>query len=247
MKRLAKCIVLILFAQAILILPGCKKILGIGELTLSGRITDDITNTGISGGGSIKVDGYNGNAVGLLDVDRKEDIGKGKINGDGSFTVSFSKWDVATTYEFYISYPNNAYINNGNIYLNTLLVGSSLFANGSYSTNITAAKLTELQINFRNLSPANADDSLQIKFPQPVNNIHFGYLFPHWENLQNCALETWGGIKGGINASGTLKANVPADRKFNLEWLTKKNGVTRNFNDSILCTRNMTTIYTLDY
>jgi hypothetical protein len=245
MKRLAKCIVLILFVQTILILPGCKKLLGIEELTLSGRITDDITNVGISGGGSIKVDGYNGNAVGLLAVDRKEDIGKGKINGDGSFTVSFSKWEDATTYEFYIGYPNNAYINNGNVYLNTLLVSSSLFANGSYSTNITAAKLTQLQINFRNISPVNADDSLHISFPD--NNVHFYYLFPLWENLQNCALGTRGGIKGGMNASCTLKCNVPSDRKFNLGWLTKKNGITRNFNDSILCARNLTTIYNLDY
>lgn len=228
-------------------LSGCKKILGIEELKLTGKISDDITGVGIAGGGSIKVDGYNGNAVGLFAMDRKEDIGKGKINADGSFSITFSKWNLATTYEFYFSYPNNAYINNGNIYLNTLLVSSSLFADGSYNTNITAAKLTEVQINFRNVSPVNADDSLQIKFPQPVNNIHFGYLFPRFENLQNCLVGTWGGIKGGINASGTLKCNVPAERKFNLEWLTKKNGVIRNFNDSISCARNVTTVYTLNY
>ena len=245
MKRLTKCFVLILFVQSILILPGCKKLLGIEELTLSGKITDDITNAGISGGGSIKVDGYNGNAVGLLAVDRKQNIGNGAISADGSFTVSFTKWAEATTYEFYFNYPNNSYINNGNDYLNTLLVSSSLLANGSYSTNITAAKLTQLQISFRNISAVNADDSLHISFPD--NNVHFYYLFPRWENLQNCALGMWGGIKGGINASGTLKCNVPSDRKFNLGWLTRKNGVTRNFNDSISCTRNMTTIYNLDY
>lgn len=245
MKRLAKCIVLTLFVQTVLLLQGCKKILGIEELTLSGKITDDITNVGISGGGDIKVDGYNGNAVGLLAVDRKEDIGKGKINGDGSFTVSFTKWEDATTYVFYIGYPNNAYINNGNIYLNTLLVSSSLFANGSYNTHITAAKLTKLQINFRNISPINADDSLSIVFPD--NNVHFYYLFPQFESLQNCTIETFGGIKGGINASGTEKCNVPSDRKFQLKWVTRKNGVVKNFKDSVYCSRNTTTIYNLDY
>jgi hypothetical protein len=126
-----------------------------------------------------------------------------------------------------------------------LLLSSSLFSNGSYSTNITAAKLTELQVNFRNISAVSADDSLNIIFPD--NNVHFYYLFPRWENLQNCALGTWGGIKGGINASGTLKSNVPADRKFLLRWVTRKNGVIRTYSDSVFCPRSMTTIYNLDY
>jgi len=244
-KAFIKCVVLIIFFQAVLIFSGCKKTLSDEELTFTGKITDDITGVGISGGGSIKVDGYNGNIVGLLAVDRKQNIGNGTINADGSFTVSFTKWPEATTYEFYFNYPNNSYVNNGNIYLNTLLMSSSLFANGSNSTNISAAKLTELQINFRNISPANADDSLQIIFPD--NNVHFYYLFPHFENLQNCISGWYGGIKGGVNASGTLRCNIPADRKFNLEWLTRKNGVIRNFNDSVLCARSMTTIYNLDY
>ena len=247
MMQLRKYLVLILFSQILLANSGCKKILGIEKLTLTGKIYDDITGIGISGDGSISVDGYNGNAVGLLSSDRKSNIGAGKVNADGSFTVSFSKWDPATTYVFYFDYPNKTYIHNGNIYLNTLLLSSSLFSTGSYTTNITAAKLTELQINFRNISPVNTDDSLQIKFPQPVNDIHFGYLFPHWENLQNCVLQPWGGIKGGTNASGTLKCNVPADRKFNLEWVTKKNGVIWNFNDSLICLRNVTTVYNLNY
>jgi hypothetical protein len=240
-----KCVVAIILFHILIIFSGCKKSLSDEELTLTGKITDDITGVGISGGGSIKVDGYNGNSVGLLAVDRKQNIGNGIINADGSFTVSFTKWAEATTYEFYFNYPNNAYINNGNIYLNTLLLGSTLFSNRSYNTNITAAKLTGLQIHFRNISPVNADDSLHISFPD--NNVHFYYLFPRWENLQNCTLGAWGGIKGGINASGTLKCNVPSDRKFNLGWVTSKNGVTRNFNDSISCPRNMTTIYNLDY
>jgi hypothetical protein len=244
-KAFIKCVVVIIFFQAIIIFSGCKKSLSDEELTFTGKITDDITGAGISGGGSIKVDGYKGNTVGLLAVDRKQNIGNGTINADGSFTVSFTKWAEATTYEFYFNYPNNSYINNGNVYLNTLLVSSSLFANGSYSTNITAAKLTQLQISFRNISAVNADDSLHISFPD--NNVHFYYLFPHWENLQNCALGTWGGIKGSINASGTLKSNVPADRKFLLRWVTRKNGIIRNYNDSIFCQRNTTTIYNLDY
>ena len=223
---------------------SCTKSIDSKKLTFSGKITDDITNAGILGGGLIKVDGYNANATGIA-IDRKENIGNGTITADGSFTVSFTKWPEATTYEFYFNYPNNAYINNGNLYLNTLLLGSNLFANGPYSTNITAAKLTELQINFRNLSPVNTDDSLHISFPD--NNVHFYYLMPRWENLQNCTVGTYGGIKGGINATGTLKCNVPSDRKFKLGWLARKNGITRNFNDSISCPRNMTTIYNLDY
>jgi hypothetical protein len=244
-KLFIKCVASIILFHILIMFSGCEKSLSDEELTLTGKIADDITGVGISGGGSIKVDGYNGNAVGLLAVDRKQNIGNGTITADGSFTVSFTKWPEATTYEFYFNYPNNAYINNGNLYLNTLLLGSHLFTNGPYSTNITAAKLTELQINFRNLSPFNADDSLRIIFPD--NNVHFYYLFPDWENLQNCALGTWGGIKGGINASGTLKSNVPADRKFLLRWVTRKNGIIRNYNDSIFCQRNTTTIYNLDY
>ena len=223
---------------------SCTKSIDSKKLTCSGKITDDITNAGISGGGLIKVDGYNANATGIA-TDRKENIGNGTINADGSFTVSFTKWPEATTYEFYFNYPNNAYINNGNFYLNTLLVSSGLFTNGSYSTNITAAKLTQLQINFRNIAPINADDSLHIIFPD--NNVHFYYLFPHYENLQNCTIGTFGGIKGGMNASGTEKCNVPSDRKFQLKWITRKNGIIRNYNDSIFCQRNTTTIYNLDY
>jgi hypothetical protein len=239
------CFMLIFFLMVLPGLSGCKKLLGIEELVLTGTVTDDITGAAISGSGSIRVDGYNGNAAGLLAVDRKSNIGTGKINADGSFKVTFSKWDPATTYEFYFGYPSNAYINNGNIYLNTLLLSSTLFSNGSYNTTITAAKLTELQINFQNQNPVNADDSLHISFPD--NNVHFYYLFPKWENLQNCSAGPWGGIKGGVNARGTLKCNVPCDRKFKLKWLTRKNGIINNYNDSVFCPRNITTIYSLNY
>lgn len=237
-------LMLIIFLVVLPGLSGCKKILGIEELKLTGRITDDITGGPISGGGSIKIDGYNPNG-GIFVPDRKSNLGTGKINRDGSFAVSFSKWEYAATYEIYFHYSNLAYINNGNIYLNTLLLDSTVFANGSYNTNITAAKLTELQINFQNQNPFNADDSLHISFPD--NNVHFYYLFPKWENLQNCSVGLWRGIKGGINASGTLKCNVPCDRKFKLKWLTRKNAIINNFSDSLFCPRNMTTIYSLNY
>jgi hypothetical protein len=224
---------------------GCKKEGNGKKLILTGKITDDIMGVGISGGGAVKVDGYNANPVGLLATDRKKNIGNGTINDDGSFTVSFSQWTEATTYEFYFFYPDKAYINNGNNYLNTSVLSSNLFSSGSFNMNITAAKITELQINFRNTSPINTDDSLHISFPD--NNVQFYFLMPRWENLQNCVLGTFGGIKGGNNARGTLKCNVPADRKFNLKWLARKNGVTQNFSDSISCPRNTTTLYTLNY
>lgn len=241
------CFMLIVTVWVLLILSGCKKLLGIEELRFSGKINDDITGVGIPGGGSIKVNGYNGNAFGLLAVDRKSNIGNGKINADGSFSVSFTKWDDATIYEFSFLYPNNAYINNGSIYLNTLLVSSSYFSRGSHTMNITAAKMTVLKIYFKNVTPFNAADSLKISFPQPTSNILFGYLMPRWENLQNCTVTFFGGIIGGTNASGTLRCNVPADRRFRFEWLTKKNGLTRTFNDSISCARNITTTYSLNY
>ena len=241
------CFILIVTVYVLLVLSGCKKLLGVEELKLSGKIIDDITGVGISGGGSIKVDGYNGNAVGFFAIDRKSNIGSGKINADGSFTVSFVKWEDATTYEFSFYYPDNAYINNGSIYLNTLLVGNSHFSGGSYNMNITAARMTDLKINFRNSSPFNTNDSLSISFPQPTSNILFGYLMPRWENLQNCTVVLFGGITGGVNASGTVICHVPADRKFRSDWLTKKNGITRTFYDSISCPRNITTTYSLNY
>lgn len=239
--------ILIVTVYVLLILSGCKKLLGVEEFKLAGKIIDDITGVGISGGGSIKVDAYNGNAFGFFAIDRKSNIGSGKINADGSFTVSFTKWEEATTYEFYFNYPNNAYINNGSTYLNTLLVGSNYFSGGSHTTNISAAKITELKIDFRNSSPFNADDSLSISFPQPTSNILFGYLMPRWENLQNCRVVLFGGIIGGSNASGTAIYHVPADRRFRFDWLSKKNGTTRTFHDSISCPGNITTTYSLNY
>ena len=217
-------------------------------LFFSGQVTDDITGAGVPGGCSIKVDGYNANATSLFDSPWKENIGHGTLNADGSFRISFNKWTDATGYYFNFFYSNNGYINTGSIYLNNLYLGSYLFANGSYSRNIRAAKITGFQINFQNLSAFNTNDLLHITLPTATGDITFGYLMSHWENLQNCTIDQMNGnISGGINASGTLKCNVPADRKFSIKWLTKKNGVEQLFQDSILCQRNTTTVYTLNY
>ena len=239
--------ILIVTVYVLLILSGCKKLLGVEDLRFSGMIRDDITGAGIPVGGTIAVNGYNGNAAGLFDFGSKLDIGRGKINADGSFSVSFTKWEDATNYEFIFLYPSNAYINNGNIYLNTLRINSSYFSGGSYNLNLTAAKMTELAIDFKNTTPFNADDSLIIRLPQPGSNILFGYLMPRLENLQNCNAALSGWTRGGINASGTLRCTVPADRRFRFDWHTKKNGITRTFSDSISCPRNMTTTHLLNY
>ena len=239
--------ILIVTVYVLLVLSGCKKLLGVEELRFSGKIRDDITGAGIPVGGTIAVNGYNGNAAGLFDFGSKLGIGRGKINADGSFSVSFTKWEEATKYEFIFLYPNNAYINNGNIYLNTVRINSTYFSGGSYSMNFTAAKMTELAIDFKNMTPFSADDSLIIRLPQPGNNILFGYLMPRLENLQNCNAALSGWIRGGINASGTLRCKVPADRRFRIDWLTKKNGITRTFNDSISCPRDIITTYSLNY
>ena len=232
----------------VIMFSDCRKLFGIEKLSLSGQVIDDITNTGVSGTCSIKVDGYNANATGMLAHDWKENIGHGTINADGFFTVSFSKWAEATTYYFNFLYNNNSYINNGSIYLNTLAVNSNLFANGNYNLNIRVAKITELQINFRNLSPYNVNDLLHIILPFPTDNILFGYLMPRWENLQNCTVDQmmWN-VSGGMNTSGTLKCNVPADRRFSIKWQTRKNGIDQSFQDSILCPRNTMTSYSLNY
>ena len=110
------------------------------------------------------------------------------------------------------------------------------------------AKITGLQINFQNLSAININDLLHIALPSATDDITFGYLMPHWENLQNCTVDqmNWN-ISGGVNASGILTCNVPADRKFSIKWLTKKNGIEQLFQDSVLCQRNTTTVYALNY
>jgi hypothetical protein len=239
-------LLLILFCSGIFL--SCSKSPGTKKLFFTGKIADDITGAGISGGGTIRVDGYNSNATGTLDNPWRENIGRGNINADGSFHVSFSEWSEATGYYFNFFYPNNTYINNGSEFLNTLYLSNFRFVNGGYTLTINAAKMTGLQINFKNLSPYNSNDLLHIALPAPTGDILFGYLMPGWENLQNCTVDQmeWN-VSGGMNATGSLSCNVPADRRFIIKWKTRKNGIDQLFQDSVICLRNRTTVYTLNY
>lgn len=228
-------------------ISGCEKLFDQRKLKLTGRITDDMTGAGVPGNCRITVDGYNALA-GWLNPSWKEDLGEGTLNTDGTFTISFHEWEYATVYYFNFAYANNSYINNGSSYLNTFWLDKSLFGGGSYSQNITAAKMTGLRINFRNLSPVNANDQLRIMLPGATDNILFGYLMPRWENLQFCTVDpmSWF-VTGGANASGSLSANVPCDRKFLIRWRVRKNGSEQEYRDSVLCPRNMTTVYPINY
>ncbi len=239
---------LIILLSLVLTLTACRKFSDTKKLSFSGLILDDITGTGIAGGGVVKVDGYNANATGYLDNPWRQNIGNGKINPDGTFHVNFNEWANATSYLMNFLHDNNGYINTGTTYLNTLSLDESLFNNGSYNININAARITGLQISFQNIHAANANDELKIIFPLPTDNILFGYLMQEWVNLQNCTVNQMDPIvRGGTGASGILKCNVPADRKFALKWQTKKNGIIQLFMDSLQCLRNTTTLYTLNY
>jgi len=230
------------------LLSACTRDFSLTQkYSISGQVVDDKTGAPIMTGGIIKVDGYKSPA-GMLDPGWKSNLGSGNIYPGGVFNFSFDSWSKATHYYFYFQYDNNSYINAGSIYLNMLALDASLFADGSFAVEIRAAKMTSLRINFRNISPFNLNDRVHISLPSPTDNILFGQQNPRWENLQFCALDAaTGDIVGGTNARGSLTCTVPCDRKFSIRWKTKKNGVEQSFQDSVLCARDVTTVYTLDY
>jgi hypothetical protein len=226
----------------VILLLSCTKSIETRKLNFSGKIIDDFTGEGVTGGGSIRVDGHDANAGTWFGVGFKENIGSGTIQNDGTFECSFNEWSNATDYYFYILYNNRDYI-----FHNTLYLDKSLFASGSYSQTVKAAKLTGFKIKFSNTSPFDTSDRLDITIFSEAVNLVFGGINKHYEDLQNCYEGQWGFIYGGANAHGTLACNVAADKKVQLMWYARKNNVSRQFYDSIYCPRNTTTIYNLNY
>ena len=234
--------ILIVTVYVLLILSGCKKLLGVEELKLSGKIIDDITGENVTGSGSIRVDGHDANAGTWFGIAYQENIGSGTIRNDGTFECSFKKWTNATDYYFYISHNNGAYI-----FFKTLYIDAADFATGSYNKIIKASKLTTLKIRFRNTAPVDTSDRLYINITSYAGNMVFGGERVFWEDLQNCSVRNQIFVYGGINATGTLSSDIASDRKTLIGWQTVKGGIGKQFYDSTFCPRNTTTTYSLNY
>lgn len=223
-------------------LLSCTKSIETSKLNFSGKIIDDFTGEGVTGGGSIRVDGHDANAGTWFGIGFQENIGSGTIQNDGTFECSFNEWTNATDYYFYILYNNRDYV-----FHNTLYLDKSLFISGSYSQNVRAAKLTGFKIKFSNTTPFDTSDKLDVNISSYAVNLSFGGINKRYEDLQNCYVGQYGFIYGGANASGTIACEVAADRKVSLMWYARKNNISRQFYDSVYCPRNTTTIYNLNY
>ena len=234
--------ILIVTFYVLLVLSGCKKLLGVEELKLSGKIIDDITGESVTGSGSIRVDGHDANAGTWFGIAYQENIGSGTIRNDGTFECSFKKWTSATDYYFYISHNNRTYA-----FFKTLYIDAADFATGSYNKIIKASKLSTLKIRFRNTAPVDTSDRLCINITSYAGNMVLGGEHLYWEDLQNCSVRNQIFVYGGINATGTLSSDVASDRKTLISWQTIKGGIAKQFIDSISCPRNMTTTYSLNY
>lgn len=229
------------FLLAILGLVSCRKYLekNSEKFSLTGKFVDDITGEPVTGSGTMSVDGNTwGNDV-WLSTSLEEGIGSGAINNDGSFSASF-KPKNCDHYMFWIwenTKSKNYY------YPDYLLINRSEFVGGRKDTTIKLPRYTDLRINFRNISPFDNNDRLDIRV-SPINVS--GDFVWKWENLQNCLHEA-NGVHGGANAQGTLSAVVASDRGATIWWDVTKNGVYSWHRDTVYCARNAVTIYDINY
>lgn len=228
------------FLLAILAVVSCRKNPDEPrKFLLTGKFVDDITGEPVTGTGTISVDGNTwGNDV-WFSTSLEERIGRGFINSNGSFSVSFEP-KGCDHYMFWIfQTPNSDY------YYPDFSIERKEFIGGTKDTTIKLPRLAVLKINFYNTTPFDKNDRLII-YAYPTNsNLPFNLDY-QWENLQNCEMRDFM-VYGGVNAQGTLRAVVASDRIAEIYWDVRKNGTERSFKDTVFCSRNAVTNYQINY
>jgi hypothetical protein len=225
------------FLLTMLALVSCRK--SSEKFSLTGKFVDDITGEPVTGSGAISVDGNTwGNDV-WFSTSYEEGIGNGSIKSDGSFSATF-KTKSSDHYIFWFRQTNKS---KDYWYPDNITINRDKFIGGRKDTMIRLPRLTLLKVNFRNISPFDNNDRLNIG----VYSISAPSAFDkQWENLQNCVLKV-DGLYGGPNAQGTLSAVVASDRGAMIYWEVRKNGTEKGFKDTAFCSRNAITTYQINY
>lgn len=221
---------------SILVLFSCRK--NPEEFLVTGKFVDDITGEPVNGSGVISIEGHDRNAGTWFGIAYSEALGSGVINNNGVFSARFKKWNNATDYYCWLIATNDDYF-----YPDYLDINKEEFINGRKDTTVRLRRYTDLKVNFHNTSPVNDSDRLTIG----VYPWGFPDLNREWENLQNCEVKQYIFVYGGVNAQGTLSVDVPADVRILISWQVGKNGIYKDFLDSVVCPRNTVTTYNLNY
>jgi hypothetical protein len=218
-------------------LTGCGNTEG--TLKIKGKVIDEATKTGISRKNII--------VHGLLVNDNKfEPIETGQFSTDssGCFTYLLRKVKDAHYYKFSMVGDSDY------VFVTTILARLELEKNAEY-LSFPLRKLVDLTIKLNRKSKTPSCDTLRLCWES--NGVYGGFLYPHkiisYEKTNN----TFGlpsdmdliWIGGIVNS--TVNTKVFADKMTILSWELYRNGRKKEFEDTIICKRDIKNIVYFTY
>jgi hypothetical protein len=227
-----KFILLLAFIPALL--AGCLNTQG--TLEIKGKVTDEMTGTGIPRK-NIIVHGL----VYTNDKMEHVEVGQFSTQDSGCFSYSFTKVKDARYYDFSMVGDSNY------VYMNRTLGLMELEQNAKF-LSFTLSKLVDLTIKIYRKSKSPARDTLRMIWES--DEVYGLSLFPH--KIYNFGGTTdpvgltsgddlmW--VGGKVNSTVTTK--VFADKKTEISWELFRNGRRKEFTDTITCRRDFAnTVY----
>lgn len=218
-------------------LTGCGKTEG--TLKIKGIVFDEITKTGIPWKNII--------VHGLVEINNKlEPIETGQFSTDSSGCFSYLLRKIKDAHYYKFSMVGDS----DYVFVTTTLARLELEQNAEY-LSFSLRKLADLTIKLNRKSKTPVCDTLRLCWES--NGVYGGFLYPHKIINYGKTNNSFGLASdidliwiGGI-VNSTINTKVFADKMTILSWELYRNGKKKEFEDTVICKRDLKNIVYFTY
>ncbi|WP_207420714.1 hypothetical protein [Desertivirga brevis] len=203
-------------------------------IIIEGTIKDELTNEPLPGV-EIRTDAIKSSSgMGIITNGRRKRVGETSTDNNGNYSLKLKVFKDADRLEFYL---NPGIKKEGYVELKIDKNYSEFRKKGINSVGFSLWPIALLKIKFKNSNPVSGDDFFY--FGWYTNNVR-GWPKGIVQN-ENCgsvipsSALTW----TGVDVCGSVTAETFADRTAHINWNVRKNGIMKQYKDSVYVKRGI--------
>ncbi|MBX3242215.1 MAG: carboxypeptidase regulatory-like domain-containing protein [Chitinophagaceae bacterium] len=222
--------------STLLLLCSCEKLAG-NRIIIEGVVRDAASGAPVPGV-RISVDAIKpSSGWGIITDGRREGVAAAITDNEGYYNVSFKVFHGAQYLDFFLSPADpNAYTSN----LETM----HEIPRGETLRDFEISPIGLLKISFKNVNPVSDDDFFYFNwFNNGKGWVNGQAVRENCGTIQVSDAVTW----KGKDVCGVWTVQTIAESTTRISWTVEKNGIRKEYRDSIFVKRDKTAEYVLNY
>lgn len=219
---------------------SCRKE-GINTINVEGVVRDDASKKPIAEI-FIAIDGIKSpSGMGIITDGKREAVGQARTDANGYYRVKLKVFKGAERLELYL---NPGKMKDGYVERQQDVYISDIDKSGSNKLDFTLSPTAVLKIKFKNVNAVSDSDFFYFGWYANGNGWTKGVI-----QKENCGTIpvsealTW----TGKDVCGTYTIETIAELKTHVYWTVKKNGLTKQYRDSVFVKRGIENEFLLNY